>query len=487
MKHYLYLLLPLLLLLAGCSKRPDHPRKVDMQPDIYPDYVGVTIPAGIAPLDFAMADRSVTRIDVTVKGSKGGELHASGSYADFDIDAWHRLTEQNKGGHLVLTVCAEKDGEWVQYNDFNIQVSQYALDDYGLTYRRIPPGYEVGGNIGLYQRDIHSFDEFPLLTEMTVPGRCMNCHTARQNNPDRITLQIRGENGGTLIQKDGVQQWLDTKTDSTKAAGSYASWHPGGDYCVYAANAVHQSFYVGTGQRIEVYHSFSNVVMLDTRSNELILSPLMMTDDLEIFPAFSAAGDTVYYSTSKPCRVPAEYDKVKCSLCAIPFDAKAGRWGDKADTLLNARTLDKSFTLARPSYDGKWLMYAVSDCGNFPVCRPEADLWLMNLQTRETRPLHEVNSPQTESWHCWSTNSRWFVFASKRENGMYAQLFIAGIDDKGKVSKPFLLPQRNPRKFYDEMMDSYNVADFTTKKVEFDAREAYRQVFNQERIKVKIK
>ena len=213
----------------------------------------------------------------------------------------------------------------------------------------------------------------------------------------------------------------------------------------------------------------------------------MMTDDLEIFPAFSAAGDTVYYSTSKPCRVPAEYDKVKCSLCAIPFDAKAGRWGDKADTLLNARTHDKSFTLARPSYDGKWLMYAVSDCGNFPVCRPEADLWLMNLQTRETRPLNEVNSPQTESWHCWSTNSRWFVFASKRENGMYAQLFIAGIDDNGKISKPFLLPQRNPRKFYDEMMDSYNVADFTTEKVDFDAREAYRQVFNQERIKVKIK
>jgi len=485
MKNTIFLLF--LLILTGCSHKVDNPRQVDVLPEIYPDYVDVTVPVGIAPLDFCMADRAVERIDVNVKGSKSGELHANGLYADFDVDDWHKLTEQNKGGQLVVTVCARKDGEWVQYKDFSIMVSEMALDDYGLTYRRIPPGYEVGGNIGIYQRDIHSFNEFPILTETMVPGRCMNCHTARQTNTDRITMQIRGENGGTLIMKDGVQQWLDTKTDSTKAAGSYASWHPDGDYCVYAVNAVHQSFYTGSGQRIEVYHSFSDVMMLDTRSNELLLSPLMMTEDLEIFPAFSAKGDTVYYSSSKPCRVPAEYEKVKCSLCAISFDAETGKWGEKADTLLNARDYDKSFVLAKPSYDGKWLMYTVADCGNFPICRPEADLWLMNLKTRETRPVDEVNTDQTESWHSWSSNSRWFVFSSKRENGMYAQLFIACIDDAGKVSKPFLLPQRNPRKFYDEMMDSYNVPDFTRQKVEFDAREAHRQVFNGERVKVKIR
>jgi dipeptidyl aminopeptidase/acylaminoacyl peptidase len=159
----------------------------------------------------------------------------------------------------------------------------------------------------------------------------------------------------------------------------------------------------------------------------------------------------------------------------------------QADTLVNADTLGLSATQARPSYDGRWLMYTVSQRSNFPVFQRDADLWLMDLQTLAARPLDEVNSPDTESFHNWSQDSRWFVFTSKRSDGMYAQLFIASIDDKGKVSEPFLLPQRNPRKFYDEMMDSYNVADFTTEKVDFDAREAYRQVFNQERIKVKIK
>ena len=69
---------------------------------------------------------------------------------------------------------------------------------------------------------------------------------------------MRGEGGGTMIQKDGRQTWVETKTDSTKAAGSYSYWHPQGDYVAMAVNSVHQSFFTGTGQRIEVYHKFSN-------------------------------------------------------------------------------------------------------------------------------------------------------------------------------------------------------------------------------------
>ena len=78
-------------------------------PNIYPDYVGVTIPVGIAPLNFSMVDDEVETVDVVVKGSKEGSIHANGSYADFDVDEWHQLLEKNKGGTLTLTVCAEKN------------------------------------------------------------------------------------------------------------------------------------------------------------------------------------------------------------------------------------------------------------------------------------------------------------------------------------------------------------------------------------------
>lgn len=474
-------------LMASCASTPEHVSKVNQLPDIYPDYIGVTIPADIAPLNFNLADEDIDCMDVVARGSKGGELHTNGDWADFDIADWQALTQQNRGGKITLTVCVEKDGQWTQYNDFDIYVSKDNLDEWGLTYRRIKPGYEVGGDIGIYQRNLSNFDETAILAETVVPGRCFNCHTANRTNPNRITLQMRGEGGGTMIQKDGKQAWVETKTDSTKAAGSYSYWHPQGDYVAMAVNSVHQSFFTGTGQRIEVYHKFSNVEVLDTRTNELILSPLLQTEDLEIFPAFSHDGKWLYYSTSKPCKVPAEYEKVKCSICRIGFDAEKGQFGLQVDTLLNGPAADKSYVLARPSYDGRWLMYCVSSRGNFPVSQDDADLWLMDLKTGKTRALTEVNSQQCEAYHNWSDNSRWFVFSSKREDGMYTKLYLACIDEQGRVSKPFLLPQRNPRKYYQELMDAYNVPDFTKTKVELDAHEAYRQVFDNKREQVKIK
>ena len=79
-----------LLLLAACSDSPkDVVQSVEL-PQIYPDYVGVTVPLDIAPLDFAMLSDSVSVIDVKVTGSKGGSLHANGESAEFDIDDNHR-------------------------------------------------------------------------------------------------------------------------------------------------------------------------------------------------------------------------------------------------------------------------------------------------------------------------------------------------------------------------------------------------------------
>ena len=111
----------------------------------------------------------------------------------------------------------------------------------------------------------------------------------------------------------------------------------------------------------------------------------------------------------------------------------------------------------------------------------------MDLKTGETREMKVVNSPRTESYHNWSSDSHWFVFSSKRENGEYAQLYLASVDEKGHVTKPFLLPQRNPKKYYNEMFDSYNVPDFTKTPVQLDVHEVHRQVFEGNRIQTEIK
>ena len=121
LSHIGFAVLMIWVLLA-CSSRPENVQVVDQLPVIYPDYVGVTVPVGIAPLNFSMKDDAFTDVDVEISGKQGGSLHANGSFADFDIDEWHELLEQNKGSLLVVSVCARKDGKWMKYSDFTNQV-----------------------------------------------------------------------------------------------------------------------------------------------------------------------------------------------------------------------------------------------------------------------------------------------------------------------------------------------------------------------------
>lgn len=66
----------------------------------------------------------------------------------------------------------------------------------------------------------------------------------------------------------------------------------------------------------------------------------------------------------------------------------------------------------------------------------------VRLEKQTFYPIDEVNSDDTESFHNWSSNSHWFVFSSRRDNGLYTYLYIAGVDADGKVTKPFMLPQK---------------------------------------------
>ena len=132
-------------------------------------------------------------------------------------------------------------------------------------------------------------------------------------------------------------------------------------------------------------------------------------------------------------------------------------------------------------------MFTLADYGCFPIWHNEADNYILNLQTGEAKPLTEANSPQTDSWHNWNVNSHWFVFTSRRGNGLYTRLYLAHIDDNGNVSKPFLLPQRNPAEYYDALIDSYNTPDFSARKVEFDARSAAHEISSDVRIATNVK
>lgn len=480
----------LVVLMTACQSRPKNVRQVDELPAIWPDYTAVTIPATIAPLNFAMADDDVETIDVTVKGSKGGEMHVNGSYADFDIDEWHELLAANKGGAMTVTVCAEKDGQWTQYRDFQVFVSADELDAWGITYRRIPPSYEIYSRMGIYQRSLADFEETALFENSLTSGLCINCHIANRTNPDQYVWHVRGKHGATIVSKSekGKEnseklELLPARNDSIGGPMVYPYWHPDGRYCAFSTNTTSQMFHTAGRKRIEVYDSASDIFIYDTETHSVLKDTLTMrTEWAENTPAFSPDGKWLYFTTARRQAYPIDYDKEKYSLCRVAFDAKTGRLGQQVDTLINADETGKSVTWPRPSYDGRYIMYTQTDYGYFSVWHPEADLWLLDLKTGETRPMDEVNSPRAESLHNWTPNSRWFLFTSRRDDGLYTRIYFASLDANGKATKPFLLPQRNPKEYYRMSLYSFNTPDFASRRIEPHPHEVARQIKSDKRV-----
>ena len=112
---------------------------------------------------------------------------------------------------------------------------------------------------------------------------------------------------------------------------------------------------------------------------------------------------------------------------------------------------------------------------------PEADLWITDLQSGEAYPLTEANSHDAESFHNWSLNSRWIVFTSRRDDGLYTNLYFAHVSADGKVSKAFRLPQRNPKEFDEETVCSFNTPDFALGPVTISRQQLYQKIMSSDR------
>ena len=125
-------------------------------------------------------------------------------------------------------------------------------------------------------------------------------------------------------------------------------------------------------------------------------------------------------------------------------------------------------------------MFTLSDYGNFSIWHKEADLYLFNLSDGTFHAIDQVNSENTESYHDWSSNSRWFVFSSRRDDGLYTRLYISHIDQNGNVTKPFMLPQKKAD-FYDNSLFSYNVPEFTQKPINLNLLEFKNKIMNDEK------
>jgi tetratricopeptide (TPR) repeat protein len=122
----------------------------------------------------------------------------------------------------------------------------------------------------------------------------------------------------------------------------------------------------------------------------------------------------------------------KYDLYRVPFnDGKGG----VAESLMGASGDGSSNYFARYSPDGKWIIFCKSN--SFMLLQPDSRLYIIPSGGGTPR-LMKCNTNRMNSWHSWSSNSRWLVFASK-ENTPYTQLYITHIDTNGNDAPAVLL------------------------------------------------
>ena len=456
---------------------------IDNLPGIFPDYTDVTVPYNIAPLNFALtcpvagayAVFSAGKQKLTVKARKG----------KFTIPAsqWSDLLKVATGSSITVTIHA-KDNEWKSFRPFCIFVAVEPVDPY-IAYRLIEPGYALWNQMGIYQRNLENYSETVIMENRLTGGNCMNCHSFCMQNPEKMLFHMRDLYSGTLILNGRHIEKLDTKTEQTISPLVYPSWHPSGNYVAFSVNVTRQSYHMNHPNRIEVYDEASDVVVYDVKKNEIITSSVLSSDDrFETFPAFSPDGKKLFFCSAKALTMPHSYEELKYSLYAISFDPENRSFGSVIDTLYHAESAGKSVSFPRVSPDGKYLMYVLSEYGNFSIWHKDADLHMIEISTGKHYPLEALNSADAESYHSWSSNSRWVVFSSRRIDGLYTRPYIAYINTEGKPSKPFLLPQKDTD-FYHRSLKSYNIPEFITGKVRERKKEFVSKAKNEQGTKAK--
>ena len=482
--NFLYTLLIGSALLVGCSAQPPKEfTEIDKKATTYPDFSNTTIPYNIAPLnfDYQMEGKQY----ITELKAEEQTLIMKGKQTDWKVKQWHNLLEANKGKKIEVITYVQTDKGWERYRPTAWLIANEPIDPY-ISYRIIAPSYVTYEELSIRQRHIENFDEQIIYNNMLqgndVDGQCINCHHYRNYKTDQMQFHVRQFKGGTMIVNGDEVRKINLKTDSTISAGVYPAWHPTHNLIAYSINDTGQSFHTKDNNKIEVQDLKSDLILYDIDNNEVSFIE-HDTLEWEVFPAWSPDGKTLYYNSAhyeiqnyagKEREIIDNYKNFKYNIYRKSFDPETLTFGP-AEMVYDAASVGKSATLPRVSPDGRYLLFGMAEYGCFHIWHKDADLYMIDLKNNELKNLRTINSKDVESYHSWSSNGRWILYTSRRDDGGYTRLYIAYFDKNGRAHTPFILPQKDPY-FYDDYYKSYTVPEYMLEPVTITPQEVARHI-----------
>ena len=491
-KHILILLAAILL--AACSSHPDVPsqsKDAGALPAIYPDYCDVTVPCNIAPLNFMLSDKQYDGCVARITTPDGKSLtYGEGRKVIIPEDEWHDLLSSARGKSLSIEVWGHKAGEWLAFHKFCINVASEPIDEY-VSYRLIEPSYMLYNYMEIAQRSLTSFEETTIFNNKVAcddpKGQCINCHSYQNYHTQNMLFHVRVTNGGTVIVNDGEPSKVDLKRDNTISAGVYPAWHPAEKLIAFSTNQTRQEFHTISKNKTEVFDYASDLILYDVLKDDVsIISG--DTTRLEVFPTWSPDGRYLYYCSTLPdttkLNIRTGYDKIRYNLYRRSFDSKSRQFGAE-ELIYDAVSIDRSVSLPRLSNDGRHILVAQGSYGCFNIWHHDADIILIDVPQSGAAdaaalrdapsPLALLNSKGTaDSYPSWSSNDKWIMCASRRDDGNYSRVYISYFDGK-RAHKAFLMPQRDPE-HNTVRLKSYNRPEFMVEPVQQSIQDFKRVV-----------
>ena len=385
--------------LAAAAAAADASGSGPKLPRLFPDYAGITLPPNIAPLNFRVEEPG-NRFQADLHSVTGPALHLSGRKSTFQIPmkAWNNLLQANAGNPFYWDISTQDArGEWRRFTTVTNYIAREPIDPY-IAYRLLKPLYNAYMNLGIYQRHVETFKQRPILENSKFDHKCLNCHTFLSRRPDTFVFHTRlsGKvHPMLLVRSNEVARVNQTM--------GYISWHPSGRLLAFSANKL-SMFSHTLGETRDVYDASSNLGIYRVDSNTVVFPPAISVTNLnETWPSWAPDGRYLYFCRAAPLPLQ-NFRQIKYDLVRISFNIESDTWG-QVEMVLAAQDSHLSAAEPRVSPDGRLLLFCLSAFGNFPIYQQSSDLYAMDLGTRAWRRL-EINSDQTDSWHCWSSNGR---------------------------------------------------------------------------------
>ena len=378
---------------------------------------------------------------------------------------WEEVKRRSVDRGVVFSVGAESPSGTAPSAEITLHTAREPVGD-SLFYREVPlPFLDAVRDPARIRWRYGTIDmeEGPPVVLENLPV-CGNCHSFADNGSVLgLDVDYGNDKGGygllpvakRMVMKDeSIITWSDYRRDDGELTfGLLSRVSPDGRYVI--STVKDRSVFVARDDLMisQLFFPIKGIlVVFDRETDEFFALP--GADDpryVQTNPVWSPDGREILFARTEAHRVrgarpeergPARLQRrqrVHQRRRALPLrhlqNSVQRRKGRVATPLEGASDNGMSNYFPKYSPDGKWIVFTKSK--DYMLLRPDSELYIVPTAGGEARRLRH-NTERMNSWHSWSSNSRWLVFSSK-QNGPYTQLWLTHIDEEGNDTPPVVL------------------------------------------------